>query len=59
MEQDKDQQESAITTEQPSAPPEITEKKKRRKWELATIKYFQILLDYNLFRYGGKGELLK
>ncbi len=59
MEQEKLQQESAVTAEQPAAPAESAEKKKRRKWELATIKYFQILLDYNLFRYGGKGEVLK
>ncbi len=59
MEQEKPQQESAVTAEQPAAPPESAEKKKRRNWELATIKYFQILLDYNLFHYGGKGEILK
>ncbi len=42
--------------QQESLPPQ---EKKRRKWELLTIKYFQILLDYNLFQYGGRGEVLK
>ncbi len=49
--------EQVQTIEQPETP--ASPKKQRRKWELKTIEWLQIALDYNLFRYGGKGKLLK
>ncbi len=46
------------TAKQPEIPAPL-EKTHRKKWELTTIKWLQIALDYNLFRYGGKGDVLK
>ncbi len=34
------------------------EKKKRAAWDLATIKWFKIILDFNLFKYGKHAESL-
>ncbi len=57
MEQTTINEQPQTTEQQPetSTPP----KKRRRKWELKTIEWLQIALDYNLFRYGGKGNILK
>ncbi len=45
--------------EQETDPVEQKEEPKRAAWELVTIKWLQLALNFNFFKYGKKAETLK